>query len=130
MQFDSTIHTWHTCKGSGRQNSTNPCSEYLFLNDTACNLASLNLVRFQKADGSFDADRFKAAVRLFIVAQDILVLAVISADHGADGLLADRQSLGDQSPVVLLAADRGSALAIAGAQARASLGYLMHLGQG
>jgi ribonucleoside-diphosphate reductase alpha chain len=73
MQFDSTIHTWHTCKGSGRQNSTNPCSEYLFLNDTACNLASLNLVRFQKPDGSFDTGKFKAAVRLFIVAQEILV---------------------------------------------------------
>lgn len=73
MQFDTTIHTWHTCKGSGRQNSTNPCSEYLFLNDTACNLASLNLVRFQKPDGSFDTDRFQAAVRLFIVAQEILV---------------------------------------------------------
>jgi ribonucleoside-diphosphate reductase alpha chain len=73
MQFDSTIHTWHTCKGSGRQNSTNPCSEYLFLNDTACNLASLNLVRFRKSDGSFDTDRFQAAVRLFIVAQEILV---------------------------------------------------------
>ncbi len=73
MQFDSTIHTWHTCKGSGRQNSTNPCSEYLFLNDTACNLASLNLVRFQRPDGSFDVHRFKSAVRLFIVAQEILV---------------------------------------------------------
>jgi len=73
MQFDSTIHTWHTCKGSGRQHSTNPCSEYLFLNDTACNLASLNLVRFQEADGSFNLKRFKAAVRLFIVAQEILV---------------------------------------------------------
>ena len=73
MQFDSTIHTWHTCKGSGRQHSTNPCSEYLFLNDTACNLASLNLVRFQKPDGAFDVERFKAAVRLFIVAQEILV---------------------------------------------------------
>ena len=73
MQFDSTIHTWHTCKGSGRQHSTNPCSEYLFLNDTACNLASLNLVRFQKADGSFDTEKFKAAVRVFIVAQEILV---------------------------------------------------------
>lgn len=73
MQFDSTIHTWHTCKGSGRQNSTNPCSEYLFLDDTACNLASLNLVRFQQADGSFDVERFKSAVRLFIVAQEILV---------------------------------------------------------
>ena len=73
MQFDSTIHTWHTCKGSGRQHSTNPCSEYLFLNDTACNLASLNLIRFQKSDGKFDTERFKAAVRLFIVAQEILV---------------------------------------------------------
>ena len=73
MQFDSTIHTWHTCKGSGRQHSTNPCSEYLFLNDTACNLASLNLVRFKTADGSFDVEGFKAAVRLFIVAQEILV---------------------------------------------------------
>ena len=73
MQFDSTIHTWHTCKGSGRQNSTNPCSEYLFLNDTACNLASLNLARFQQPDGSFDIARFQAAVRLFIVAQEILV---------------------------------------------------------
>ncbi len=73
MQFDSTIHTWHTCKGSGRQNSTNPCSEYLFLNDTACNLASLNLARFQQTDGSFDVERFKSAVRLFIVAQEILV---------------------------------------------------------
>ena len=73
MQFDTTIHTWHTCKGSGRQNSTNPCSEYLFLNDTACNLASLNLARFQQPDGSFDVERFQAAVRVFIVAQEILV---------------------------------------------------------
>ncbi|MEO5716326.1 MAG: vitamin B12-dependent ribonucleotide reductase [Luteolibacter sp.] len=73
MQFDSTIHAWHTCKGSGRQHSTNPCSEYLFLNDTACNLASLNLVRFRKNDGWFDVRRFKHAVRIFIVAQEILV---------------------------------------------------------
>ena len=73
IQFDSTIHRWHTCKGSGRQHSTNPCSEYLFLNDTACNLASLNLVRFQKSDGSFDTTRFEAAVRVFLVAQEILV---------------------------------------------------------
>jgi ribonucleoside-diphosphate reductase alpha chain len=73
MQFDTTIHTWHTCKGSGRQHSTNPCSEYLFLNDTACNLASLNLMRFRKADGAFDIPRFQAAVRIFLVAQEILV---------------------------------------------------------
>src|ERR1700726_3077048 len=73
MQFDSTVHKWHTCKGTGRQNSTNPCSEYLFLDNTACNLASLNLMKFKTADGGFDVERFKAAVRVFITAQEILV---------------------------------------------------------
>ncbi len=73
MQFDTTIHKWHTCKGTARQNSTNPCSEYLFLDNTACNLASLNLLRFKNEDESFDVARFKAAVRLFITAQEILV---------------------------------------------------------
>src|SRR6266496_2831175 len=73
MQFDSTIHKWHTCKGTGRQNSTNPCSEYLFLDNTACNLASLNLMKFKKADGDFGVERFKAAVRIFITAQEIIV---------------------------------------------------------
>ena len=73
MQFDSTIHQWHTCKGTGRQNSTNPCSEYLFLDNTACNLASLNLMKFKRADGVFDVAKFKAAVRVFITAQEILV---------------------------------------------------------
>jgi ribonucleoside-diphosphate reductase alpha chain len=73
IQFDTTIHKWHTCKGTGRQNSTNPCSEYLFLDNTACNLASLNLLKFKKADGEFDVERFKAAVRIFITAQEIIV---------------------------------------------------------
>ena len=73
MQFDTTIHKWHTCKGTARQNSTNPCSEYLFLDNTACNLASLNLMKFKREDGSFDVEKFKAAVRLFITAQEILV---------------------------------------------------------
>src|SRR5271156_6646769 len=73
MQFDDTIHGWHTCKGTDRQHSTNPCSEYLFLNNTACNLASLNLMKFKKADVSFDVNRFRAAVRLYIVAQEIIV---------------------------------------------------------
>ncbi len=73
MQFDSTIHRWHTCKGTGRQNSTNPCSEYLFLDNTACNLASLNLMKFKRPDGGFDVEKFKAAVRVFITAQEILV---------------------------------------------------------
>src|SRR5437016_5582748 len=73
VQFDSTIHKWHTCKGTDRQNSTNPCSEYLFLDNTACNLASLNLMKFKTADGDFDVERFKAAVRVFITAQEIIV---------------------------------------------------------
>ena len=73
IQFDTTIDQWHTCKGTGRQNSTNPCSEYLFLDNTACNLASLNLLKFKKADGAFDIERFKSAVRIFITAQEIIV---------------------------------------------------------
>ena len=73
MQFDSTIHKWHTCKGTERQNSTNPCSEYLFLDNTACNLASLNLMKFKNEDGVFDVERFKAACRVYITAQEILV---------------------------------------------------------
>src|SRR5580698_10419452 len=73
IQFDTTIHQWHTCKGTARQNSTNHCSEYLFLDNTACNLASLNLLKYKKADGAFDVERFKAAVRVFITAQEIIV---------------------------------------------------------
>src|ERR1700722_7232317 len=73
MQFDSTIHRWHTCKGTARQNSTNPCSEYLFLDNTACNLASLNLMKFKRPDGVFDVEKLKAAVRVYITAQEIIV---------------------------------------------------------
>ena len=73
MQFDTTIHKWHTCKGTDRQNSTNPCSEYLFLDNTACNLSSLNLMKFKTADGAFDVERLKAAVRILITAQEIIV---------------------------------------------------------
>src|SRR5437667_2138303 len=73
MQFDSTIHKWHTCKGTGRQNSTNPCSEYLFLDNTACNLASLNLMKFKTAHDAVEVERFKAAARIFITAQEIVV---------------------------------------------------------
>lgn len=73
LQFDTAINTWHTSKASGRINSSNPCSEYMFLDDSACNLASLNLVKFLQPDGTFDTKAFKAAVRLSIIAQDILV---------------------------------------------------------
>ncbi|MBP7826502.1 MAG: vitamin B12-dependent ribonucleotide reductase [Verrucomicrobia bacterium] len=73
LQYDGAIQKWHTCKGTEPIHSTNPCSEYVFLNNTACNLASLNLMKFKRADGRFDYERFKAAVRVFITAQEILV---------------------------------------------------------
>src|ERR1700752_2116828 len=73
MQYDGAIQKWHTCKGTEPIHSTNPCSEYVFLNNTACNLASLNLMKFKRADGVFDIERFKAAVRVYITAQEILV---------------------------------------------------------
>ena len=73
LQYDGAIQKWHTCKGTEPIHSTNPCSEYVFLNNTACNLASLNLMKFKREDGTFDVERFKAAVRIFITAQEILV---------------------------------------------------------
>jgi len=73
LQYDGAIQKWHTCKGTEPIHSTNPCSEYVFLNNTACNLASLNLMKFKREDGSFDVGRFKAAVRIYITAQEILV---------------------------------------------------------
>ena len=77
LQFDGAIQKWHTCKGTEPIHSTNPCSEYVFINNTACNLASLNLMKFKRADGTFDVKRFKAAVRIYITAQEIIV------DHGS-----------------------------------------------
>jgi ribonucleoside-diphosphate reductase alpha chain len=73
LQYDGSIQKWHTCKGTEPIHSTNPCSEYVFLNNTACNLASLNLMKFKRDDATFDVERFKAAVRLFITAQEIVV---------------------------------------------------------
>ena len=73
IQYDGAIQKWHTCSGTEPIHSTNPCSEYVFINNTACNLASLNLMRFKREDGVFEIDRFKAAVSIFITAQEILV---------------------------------------------------------
>ncbi|MFP4052351.1 MAG: vitamin B12-dependent ribonucleotide reductase [Phycisphaerae bacterium] len=73
VQYHSTINKWHTCPASGDINASNPCSEYMFVNDSACNLASLNLMKFRRPDGSFDVARFRAAVRTFVIAQEILV---------------------------------------------------------
>ncbi len=73
VQYDSTINLWHTCPNSGRINASNPCSEYMFLDDTACNLSSINLMKFRRPDGTFDVERFSAACRIFFIAQEILV---------------------------------------------------------
>lgn len=73
MQYDTTINKWHTCKNTDRIHASNPCSEYMFLNDSACNLASLNLMKFRHANGEFDAESFKHACRILICAQEIIV---------------------------------------------------------
>ena len=73
MQFDTTVNDWHTCAGTDRINASNPCSEYMFLDDTACNLASLNLMKFRNEDGRLDVERFKHAVSVMITAQEIIV---------------------------------------------------------
>jgi len=74
LQYDTTINDWHTCPESGRINASNPCSEYMFLDNTACNLASLNLMSFRKADGRFDVEGFAHAVRLWTMALEISVV--------------------------------------------------------
>ena len=73
MQYDTTVNRWHTCKNTARINASNPCSEYMFLDDTACNLASLNLMKFTAGNGQFDVEAFRHAVDVTITAQEILV---------------------------------------------------------
>ncbi|HZG49961.1 MAG TPA: vitamin B12-dependent ribonucleotide reductase [Thermoleophilaceae bacterium] len=73
VQYDTTINEWHTCPNSGRINASNPCSEYMHVDDSACNLASLNLMRFRHPDGSFDVEAFEHAVDVVILAQEIVV---------------------------------------------------------
>ncbi|HKW92766.1 MAG TPA: adenosylcobalamin-dependent ribonucleoside-diphosphate reductase [Methylomirabilota bacterium] len=74
VQYDTTINEWHTCPEDGRINASNPCSEYLFLDDTACNLASINVVKFLREDGSFDVEGFRHACRLWTTVLEISVL--------------------------------------------------------
>ncbi len=73
VQYDTTINRWHTCPVSGRINASNPCSEYMHVDDSACNLASLNLMKFRRADGSFDVHAFAHAVDIVLLAQEIVV---------------------------------------------------------
>jgi ribonucleoside-diphosphate reductase alpha chain len=73
VQYDSVINRWHTCPESGRINASNPCSEYMHVDDSACNLASLNLMKFRREDGSFDVEDFQHAVDIVFLAQEIVV---------------------------------------------------------
>lgn len=73
LQFDTTINNWHTSSNTGRINGSNPCSEYMFLDDTACNLASINLLKFLEEDGSFDIEGYRHTARILFIAQEILV---------------------------------------------------------
>ena len=73
LQFDTTINDWHTCSATGRINASNPCSEYMFLDDTACNLASLNVMHFRTIDDEFDVEAFKHAVDVVLLGQEIIV---------------------------------------------------------
>jgi ribonucleoside-diphosphate reductase alpha chain len=73
VQYDTTINQWHTSPNSGRINASNPCSEYMHVDDSACNLASLNLMKFRRQDGSFDVDAFEHAVDIVYLAQEIIV---------------------------------------------------------
>jgi ribonucleoside-diphosphate reductase alpha chain len=73
VQYDTTINQWHTCPNSGRINASNPCSEYMHVDDSACNLASLNLMKFRHADGMLDVDSFQHAIDIVLLAQEIIV---------------------------------------------------------
>jgi ribonucleoside-diphosphate reductase alpha chain len=73
VQYDTTINEWHTCPNSGQINASNPCSEYMHVDDSACNLASLNLMKFRRTDGTFDVESFEHAVDVMLLAQEIIV---------------------------------------------------------
>ncbi|WP_417798242.1 vitamin B12-dependent ribonucleotide reductase [Terasakiella pusilla] len=94
IQFDTTINEWHTCPADGRINASNPCSEYMFLDDTACNLASLNLLQFTKEDGSFDVAAFSHAVRIWTVTLEIAVLMAQFPSKEIAQLSYDYRTLG------------------------------------
>src|SRR4051794_38282614 len=73
VQYDTTINQWHTCPASGRINASNPCSEYMHVDDSACNLSSINLMKFRRPDGSFDTPSFEHVVDVMLLAQEIIV---------------------------------------------------------
>ena len=90
MQFDTTINDWHTCPNTGRINASNPCSEYMHLDNSACNLASLNLLKFLDEGGEFDVEGFRHAVDVLITAQDIIV---DNSSYPTEPIARERQGL-------------------------------------
>ncbi len=108
LQFDSTINRWHTCKATGRINASNPCSEYMFLDDSACNLASINLMKFVDDDGAFDIEGFRHAVTVFTLAQEIIV------DFASYPTQAIAQNSHDYRPLGLGYANLGTLLMVNG----------------
>jgi len=104
MQFDSVINRWHTCKNSGRINASNPCSEYMFLDDSACNLASINLMKFLGEDGKFDIEKFRRVVKTFVIAMDLIV------DGGSYPTAKITQNAHDYRPLGLGYANLGALL--------------------
>ncbi|MBI5883989.1 MAG: vitamin B12-dependent ribonucleotide reductase [Elusimicrobia bacterium] len=108
LQFDSAINRWHTCPEAGPIRASNPCSEYMFLDDSACNLASLNLLKFLDEDGRFDHAAFRHAARLLIIGQDILV------DHASYPTRRIGQNSHDFRPLGLGYANLGALLMVLG----------------
>ena len=104
MQFHTTVNEWHTCPNSDAIHASNPCSEYMFLNDSACNLASLNLMKFRTEDGGFDAESFRYSVSILLTAQEIIV---DSASYPTDAIA---KSSGDYRPLGLGYANLGALL--------------------
>ncbi len=129
VQYEDTIQKWHTCKNSGPINSSNPCSEYMFLDDSACNLASLNLRKFQREDGTIDIAAYRAATRIFITAQEILV---DNAGYPSEGIARNSHAY---RPLGLGFANLGALLMAMGVaydsdQGRAVAGALMAIEHG
>ncbi|MBI4678347.1 MAG: vitamin B12-dependent ribonucleotide reductase [Elusimicrobia bacterium] len=108
LQFDGTINRWHTCPETAPIRASNPCSEFMFLDESACNLASINIMKFLAEDGGFDAAAFRHAVRLLVIAQDILV------DHSSYPTRLIAQNSHDYRPLGLGYANLGASLMVQG----------------
>ncbi len=119
MQFHTTVNAWHTCPETAPINASNPCSEYMFLDDTACNLASLNLMKFRDEAGNFDVEAFRQAVRITITAQEILV------DNASYPTPAIEQNSHDYRPLGLGYANLGALLMARGTPYDSAAGRAM-----